>query len=130
MLLNTTATRAQLTTGGDVAGGYLWINLHELDEHLKHLEGNGNLWLGYKAGDYDWRLSLTGRYKDVEGEKEIYEVYPQKNDYPVFTFTSMGTEEKPFDLTARYDFNWRRPDKSAYTLWTSYDYDHTQYDNA
>jgi hypothetical protein len=130
MLLNTTAIQAQLTTGGDVAGGYLWISPHQLDDHLKHLEGHANLWLGYKADTYDWRLSLNGQYKDVEGEREIYEVDAKISDKPVFTFTFTGTNDKPFDLTARYDLNWRRPDKSAYTLWTSYGYGHTQYDNA
>lgn len=34
MLLCTTPTRAQLSTGGDVAGGYLWIDPHLLDSRL------------------------------------------------------------------------------------------------
>ena len=52
MLLHTAGVQAQLTTGGDVCGGYL----------NKHQEESGNLWLGYKARDYDWRLSLTGSH--------------------------------------------------------------------
>jgi hypothetical protein len=44
--------------------------------------------------------------------------------------TAKIPDEKPFNLTARYDFNWRRPDKSTYSLWVLYDYEHTHYDNA
>ena len=130
MLLHATAIQAQLTTGGDVAGGYLWIDPHMLDDRLNHLEGNGNLWLGYKAKNYDWRLSLTGKYKDVDGEKEVFDIDLEVGDDPTLTTTSTDTNEKPFNLTARYDFNWRRPDKSAYSLWTLYDYEHRDYENS
>jgi hypothetical protein len=40
------------------------------------------------------------------------------------------TNEKPFNLTARYDFNWRQADKSTYSLWTQYDYDHLDYESS
>ena len=128
MLLNTAATQAQLTTGGDVAGGYLWINPHQLDNRLKHLEGNGNLWLGYKADDYDWRLSLTGKYKDVEGEREIYDLDLEDKENADLTITYTETGEKPLNLSARYDFNWRRNTRhtssNTYSFWTQYDYEH------
>ncbi len=132
MLLCTTPTRAQLSTGGDVAGGYLWIDPHLLDSRLKHLEGNGSLWLGYKAGDYDWRLTLTGKYKDVEGESEIFDLDLADKDNLSLTVTSTETSDKPLNLSARYDFNWRRHTQHAspnsYTLWTQYDYEHAHYD--
>ena len=120
MLLHTAGVQAQLTTGGDVCGGYL----------NKHQEESGNLWLGYKARDYDWRLSLTGRYKDVEGEMEVFDTHIVDKEYRILTTTSTHTDEKPFNLTARYDFNWRRPDKSTYGLWLLYDYEHRDFENS
>ena len=116
MMLHAVGVQAQVTTGGDVSGGYL----------QKHLEGSGNLWLGYKAKDYDWRLSLTGKYKDVEGETEVFDTDVERD---ILTSTSTHTDTEPFNLTARYDFNWRRPDKSIYSLWLLYDYEHMDFEN-
>lgn len=120
MCLHAVGVQAQLTTGGDVAGGY----------RQQHHEENGNLWLGYKASDYDWRLSLTAKYKDVEGETEVSDINLKYGGNPILTSTATNTDEKPFNLTARYDFNWRRPDKSAYSLWLLYDYEHMDFENA
>jgi hypothetical protein len=61
ILLNTTAAQAQLTTGGEVAGGYLWIKPHHLDDHLKHLEGKGNLWLGPSTSRHAMISTGAGR---------------------------------------------------------------------
>lgn len=130
MLLQASVAQAQLTTGGDVAGGYLWITPDLSDERMKHVEGKGDLWLGYKAKNYDWRLSLTGRYKNVDGEKTIDDINVSDRENPVYTSTFTATNEKPFNLTVRYDFNWRQRDKSSYGLWTQYDYEHIDFENS
>ena len=126
MMLHAVGVQAQVTTGGDVSGGYLWVHSDQPDENLTHLEGSGNLWLGYKAKDYDWRLSLTGKYKDVEGETEVFDTDVERD---ILTSTSTHTDTEPFNLTARYDFNWRRPDKSTYSLWLLYDYERMDFEN-
>ena len=100
------------------------------DERMKHVEGKGDLWLGYKAKNYDWRLSLTGRYKNVDGEKTIDDINVSDRENPVYTSTFTATNEKPFNLTVRYDFNWRQRDKSSYGLWTQYDYEHIDFENS
>lgn len=130
VFLHAVGVQAQMTTGGDVSGGYVWIHSHVTDEHLKHHEESGNLWLGYKANDYDWRLSLTAQYKDVEGETEVSDIDLKYGGNPILTSTYTDTDEKPFNLTARYDFNWRRSEKSTYSLWLLYDYEHMDFENA
>ena len=45
--------------------------------------------------------------KDVDGEKEVFDIDLEVGDDPTLTTTSTDTNEKSFNLTARYDFNWR-----------------------
>ena len=130
LLLQPLAAHAQLQSGGDVAGGYWWNNSHRFDPRLKHAEGKGNLWLGRKAGNRDWRLSLTGNYKNVDGEMTVDDVSYADNDTTSYSSTNTSTNSKPLNLSARYDYNWRSSDKSTYSLWGTYDYTKTSYENS
>ena len=129
MLLHATASQAQVTTGGEVAGGYMWRSSDIPDSRLHHTEGKGTLWFGYKAKSLDWRLSLTGKYKDLDSETKTNDIsYASNYQEASLTSTTSTTEEKPFNLTARFDFNWRQPDSSRYSLWARYDYEHDDYE--
>ena len=130
LLLQTSMAQAQMTTGGDFAGGYLRTDSKTYAEWLKHGEGKASLWFGYKAKHYDWRLLVAGNYKDVDGENVTYDIFSAVVDSASLTTTEYMTNEKPFNLTARYDFNWRQADKSTYSLWTQYDYDHLDYESS
>lgn len=71
MLIQASETKAQLTTGGEIAGGYMWIDSKVGERPLNHYAGNGKLWLSQKAEHYDWRVTMDGSYKDQEGEMLI-----------------------------------------------------------
>ena len=129
ILMQATVTRAQLTAGGDIAGGYLRSDAKTFVDHMKHGEGRANVWLDYKAKRYDWRLTLSGSYKNVDGEKLTDDIYAAVADSATYTSTLSLSNQKPLKLSARYDFNWRQPDESSYSLWTRYDYEHTDYES-
>lgn len=128
------ATQAQMTTGGDIAGGYLSSNSKTYLDRVKHGEGKASLWLGYKAKNYDWRLSVAGSYKDVDGERVTDDIFSDIADSASYTTVMSSTNEKPFKLTARYDINWwantHHPSSDTYTLWTAYDYEHQDYESS
>lgn len=124
LLLQAIASLAQLTMGGDVAGGYTRLNSNEYDDDLKHTEGKADLWLGYKTKHYDWRMSLSAKYRDLDSESRIDDISVADNDSTSIMTTLSSTNDKPFNLSARYDFNWRQPNRSNYSLWALYDYKH------
>lgn len=126
MLLYATAVQGQLTTGGDFGGGYLWKHSQMTGKHMMHMEGKGNWWVSYKAKNFDWRLSLTAQYKDKDSEKRKVQIPYDNGQNPFLSVSASATSVYPFNLTARYDFNWRRPNKSVYSLWAMYDYEHVE----
>lgn len=128
LLLYATAAQGQLATGGDFGGGYLWKSSQMTGKHMTHTEGKGNFWVMYKAKNHDWRLSLTAQYNDMDGEKHKAQTSYANAEHPVYSMTASTTSVNPFNLTVRYDYNWRRPDKSCYSLWALYDYEHVESD--
>ncbi len=143
MLVHATAAQAQRETGGDLAGGYMRTNSETIADQANHAEGKGKIWLGYKTKRHDWRLSLTGHYKDVDSEKLTEDFSFTGEELSDYTSTQYMTNEKPFNLSARYDVSWHRPSarvaqpsalsaqpsatESQYNFWTQYDYEHTDY---
>lgn len=127
MLILASKVQAQLTTGGDIAGGYLWTDSNINGNPQYHFEGSGKLWLGYKAENYDWRVTMKGGYKDQEGEKTTTDVsYADTLDANSNT-TISHTRNKPMSIDTRYDLNWQQPDKSTYKFWAQYRYTDSQH---
>lgn len=118
--------KGRLSTGGEVAGGYLWKSSHLQNERLKHVEGKGNVWLGYKGRSYDWRLSVMSRYKDLDALKGKIQLQCCNVDDAVLGMAFTKSNNKPFCVTTRYDFNWQKKSGAHYSLWAQYDYEHVE----
>ena len=122
MLIQASAIQAQLTSGGDIAGGYTWLDSKINDQPLRHYAGSGKLWLESKTKNCDWRVTLNGSYKDQESESQTIDLkYTDAGDVTAKTIISL-THRKPLNINTRFDLNWRQPDKSAYKLWAQYGY--------
>jgi hypothetical protein len=122
MLIQASETKAQLTTGGEIAGGYMWIDSKVGERPLNHYAGNGKLWLSQKAEHYDWRVTMDGSYKDQEGEMLITDLDYSNPGNVTEKVTMSYTRNKPLNINTRCELNWRQPDKSAYKLWAQYGY--------